>query len=53
MTPEEIGALEQQWIGQVQISQPDVYFDWQPAPVDLFTELLEALFAKNVPLAEV
>ena len=41
MTLEEIAALEQQWIGQVQIDQPDVYFDWQPASVELFTGLLE------------
>ncbi len=41
MTIEEIAALEQQWIGQVDITQPDVYFDWQPAPIDLFVQLLD------------
>lgn len=42
LNADEIAALEQQWIGRVQIDQPSVYFDWQPAPVPLFTSLLEA-----------
>lgn len=41
MTPAEIAQLEQDWVGRVQVGQPDVYFDWQPFPADRFTALLE------------
>ena len=37
-----IAALEQQWIGRVQVSQPERYFEWGPFPLDRFTALLEA-----------
>jgi SAM-dependent methyltransferase len=41
LTLDEIAALEQEWIGKVQVSQSETYFDWQPSPVGLFTQLLE------------
>jgi hypothetical protein len=41
MTLDEIAALEQQWVGRVQVSARDRYFDWQPAPVGMFNSLLE------------
>jgi hypothetical protein len=42
VTLDEIATLEQQWIGQVQITSPETYFDWQPFPPDLFNQLLTA-----------
>lgn len=39
---DEIIQLEQDWIGRVAVSEPETYFDWQPAPLDLFTQLLQA-----------
>lgn len=44
-----IVALEQEWIGRVEISQPETYFDWQPFPVEQFITLLEACFL-HVPV---
>jgi SAM-dependent methyltransferase len=41
MTIDEIAALEQQWVGRVQVPARGVYFDWQPAPVAMFAVLLE------------
>ena len=39
---DEITQLEQDWIGRVAVSEPETYFDWQPASVDLFSQLLGA-----------
>ena len=41
MTIDEIAVLERQWIGRVQVPSRDIYFDWQPIAVDIFTKLLE------------
>jgi trans-aconitate methyltransferase len=41
LTLAQIAQLEQDWVGRVQVDQPDVYFDWQPFPADRFTALLE------------
>lgn len=42
MTGDEIAAIDREWIGRVEISQPETYFDWQPFPVGQFTTLLQA-----------
>ena len=39
---DEITQLEQDWTGRVAVSEPETYFDWQPASVDLFSQLLGA-----------
>lgn len=42
MSPEEIAGLEAAWAGRVTGREDPAFFGWEPAPVPLFTPLLEA-----------
>jgi SAM-dependent methyltransferase len=43
VTLDEIAALEDAWRGRVQVTEPERYFGWEPAPPDRFSRFLAAV----------